>query len=73
MLLATLVNVSFSLKVACHLFFFRDEVISLVNFAGAGTVFQLREPVSRYNTVLGIKKELENTYSGDINSVFSRG
>lgn len=43
---------------------------------GAGTAFQLREPVSRYNTVLGIKKEdigHENTYSWDINSVFSRG
>jgi hypothetical protein len=33
------------------------------------------EPVSRYNTVLGIEKEdisHENTYSWDINSVFSR-
>ncbi len=43
---------------------------------GAGTAFQLREPVSRYNTVLDIKKEdisLENTHSWDTNSVFSRG
>jgi hypothetical protein len=43
---------------------------------GAGTAFQLREPVSRYNAVLDLKKEdisLENTYSWDINSVFSRG
>ncbi len=43
---------------------------------GAGTAFQLREPVSRYNAVLDIKKgdiDHENTYSWDISSVFSRG
>ena len=43
---------------------------------GAGTAFQLREPISRYNDVLDTKKvdiDLENTYSWDINSVFSRG
>ncbi len=42
----------------------------------AGTGFQLREPVIRYNTVLGIKKEdigHENTYFWNVNPVFSRG
>ena len=42
----------------------------------AGTAFQLRELVSRYNAILDIKKEdigYENTYSWDVNSVFSRG
>ncbi len=46
------------------------------NAIEAGRAFQLREPVSRYKTVLGIKKEdigHENSYSWDINSVFSRG
>jgi len=42
----------------------------------AGTAFQLREPVIRYNTVLDIKKgyiDYENTYSWDLSHVFSRG
>ena len=42
----------------------------------AGTAFQLKEPASRYNVVLGFKKEdigHENTYSWDINSMFSSG
>jgi hypothetical protein len=43
---------------------------------GVGTTFQLREPVSRYNAVLDIKKEdigYENTNSCNINSMFSMG
>ncbi|MCP4267576.1 MAG: hypothetical protein GY777_18765 [Candidatus Brocadiaceae bacterium] len=43
---------------------------------GQGLPFSHESPVSRYNAVLDIKKEdigLENTYSWDVNSVFSNG
>ncbi len=63
--------------------FFIEEIKGKLNVRakgrkaiGAGTAFQLKEPVSRYNTVLDIKKEdigLENTYFWDINSAFSMG